>query len=160
MTFTIEVDDPNSDDVRALLSVHREFSLAATPPEFVFVLDAGELADENVTFFSARQDGTLVGIGALRRIDEGHAELKSMHTVAACRRQGVGRAMVLHLLEAARRAGYRRVSLETGTTEEYEAARALYAALGFRPGPAFGGYENTPYNTCMTIELDPATGGR
>lgn len=157
MALTIEVDDPNSEDVRALLAVHREFSLAATPPEFVFVLDAGELADENVTFFSARDAGTLVGIGALRRVDDRHAELKSMHTVAGCRRRGVGRAMVRHLLEAARQAGYRRVSLETGTTEEYEAARALYTGLGFRPGPAFGGYENTAWNTCMTIELPGAT---
>lgn len=156
MELHIDVDDPTREDVGALLAVHRSFSLAATPRQFVFVLDAGELADPAVTFFSARRHGDLVGIGALRRLDEAHAELKSMHTVAAFRRQGVGRAMVLHLLAAARRAGYRRVSLETGTTEEYAAARAMYTGLGFRPSPPFGGYENTAYNACMTIELDGA----
>ena len=47
-----------------------------------------------MTLFSARRDGLLLGIGALKHIDEEHAELKSMHTSAAARGQGIGRAMV------------------------------------------------------------------
>ena len=60
-------------------------------------LDLDGLVDPAVTFFSARRDGELLGIGALKQLDDDHAELKSMHTAAAARRQGVGRAMVAHL---------------------------------------------------------------
>ena len=54
-----------------------------------------------------------------------------MHTAAAARRQGVGDALLAHLVELARQRGYRRVSLETGAQEEFRAARALYTGAGF-----------------------------
>lgn len=49
-----------------------------------------------------------------------------MHTAETARGHGIGRAMLTHLLEAARAQGFRRVSLETGTTAAFAAARALY----------------------------------
>jgi len=49
--------------------------------------------DPAVTFFNARRDGVLVGVGALKRLDDSHAEVKSMHTTEAARGQGLGRAM-------------------------------------------------------------------
>lgn len=150
----IEADDPGRADVADLLQTHLAFSRAVTPPEYVFALDGAGLSDPAVTFFSARVDGELVGIGALKRLDAGHAELKSMHTRAGLRRRGVGRAMVAHLLAVARHCGYRRVSLETGTMDDYAPARALYGSAGFEPCAPFAGYEETPYNTCMTVELD------
>jgi putative acetyltransferase len=150
----IAVDDPSRDDVGWLLETHLEFSRSVTPPEYMFALDAGGLSSPDVTFFSARRQGELLGIGALKHLDASHAELKSMHTQADARRSGVGRAMVVHLLDAARAGGYRRVSLETGTMDAYAPARRLYTALGFRPCPPFAGYADTPYNTCMTLALD------
>lgn len=147
-------DDPGRDDVAELLRTHLAFSHAATPAEYVFALDAPALSDPAVTFFSARIGGDLVGIGALKHLDAEHAELKSMHTRAGLRRQGVGRAMVAHLLEVARAEGYKRVSLETGTMDDYAPARALYTSAGFVPCAPFADYEETPYNTCMTKTLD------
>jgi putative acetyltransferase len=46
--------------------------------------------EPNVTLFSAREAGELVGIAALKRLDESHAELKSMHTRESERRRGIG----------------------------------------------------------------------
>ena|ERR1700694_848454 len=152
--LTIGFDDPRSEDVRALLQAHLAFSRSVTPPEYSFALDIDGLLDPGVTFFSARRDGVLVGAGALKRLDEQHAEIKSMHTVQAARGQGVGRAMLDHLLASARAQGYRRVSLETGTTDEFAAARALYTMAGFHPCEPFGNYTASPYNTCMTISLE------
>lgn len=149
----ITADDLTGDDVRALLETHLAFSHSAGPRQYSFALDAEALSEPGVTFYCARRAGELLGIGALKRLDETHAELKSMHTRAEARRQGVGRAMVLHLVAAARGAGYRRVSLETGTMDEFAPARALYAEVGFVPCPPFGDYEETPYNTCMTLLL-------
>jgi len=153
VTLVIAVEDPESEDVRALLEIHRRFSFDETPPEFVFALPVEGLVEPDVTFFGVRVEGTLVGMGALRRIDDTHAELKSMHVRAAERRTGIGRELLTHLLQAARAAGFRRVSLETGTMGAYAPARALYVSAGFRPCGAFGGYEPSPYNTFMTLEL-------
>ena len=150
----IAVDDPRAADVRELLAAHRAFSRAVTPAEYSFALDVDELAEPGVTFFSARSNGWLVGVAALKRQDDVHAEIKSMHTRQTRRRRGVGRALLHHVLDHARAAGYRRVSLETGTNDEFIPARTLYERAGFEPCGPFGDYAPSPYNTFMTISLD------
>ena len=77
-----------------------------------------------------------------------------MHTREDERGRGVARALVTHILAFARQAGYERVSLETGTTDEFLAARSLYASVGFVPREPFGGYRASPYNTFLSIRLD------
>lgn len=153
----IRVDDPRAEDIRDLLVIHLGFARGVTPAEYSFALDVDQLVGSNVTLFSARKAARLVGIAALKRLDEAHAELKSMHTAEAERGQGVGRALVQHILAMARRAGYRRVSLETGATADFAAARALYASVGFIPCAAFADYRPSPYNTFMTMALEPAS---
>ena len=149
----ITVDDPRADDVRALLARHLAFAHEHSPPEGVHALDLSGLLDPTVTFFSARRGPDLVGIGALKELDDGHGELKSMHTAAAERGRGVGRAMVDHLLGVAQVRGYRRVSLETGTMEAFAPARSLYAGVGFTPCGPFGDYTPSPNSTFMTLSL-------
>lgn len=151
----ISVDDPASIDIRALLDTHLAFARATSPPEDVHALDTDGLAAPDVTFFSMRDNGTLLGIGALRELDGSHGEIKSMHTAAPARGQGVGRAMLDHLLETARSRGYSRVSLETGTMEEFAAARALYLRAGFVECPPFADYFLSRNSVCMTLELAP-----
>ncbi len=155
MAFEIAVDDPRAEDVRDLLAVHLAFSRDTTPPEYSFALEAEQLVEPGVTFFSARDDGRLVGLAALKRLDATHAELKSMHTGASDRGRGIGRALVEHVLAFAQHQGYARVSLETGTTDDFIAARSLYARCGFEPSEPFGDYTPSPYNTFMTISLGP-----
>ena len=153
MDLVIDVDNPLADDVRVVLALHLKFSRGVTPVEYAFALDGQQLVEPAVTFFSARRSGAVVAIAALKRLDRFEAEVKSMHTRQAERGQWVGQAMVEHLLSFAQREGYRRVSLETGTTAEFLPARALYAKAGFRPCGPFGGYAPSPHNTFMTIEL-------
>ena len=153
MEVVIAVDDPRRDDVRALLEVHLAFSRAVTPPGHVHALGIDGLLDPAVTFFSARRGGRLMGIGALKRLDGTHAEVKSMHTSESARRQGVGRAMVDHLLAVAAACNYERVSLETGTMEAFEPARSLYSKVGFVPCEPFAEYTANPYSTCMTMVI-------
>ncbi|HEX5588047.1 MAG TPA: GNAT family N-acetyltransferase [Acidimicrobiia bacterium] len=156
MDLVIAVDDPRADDVRALLGRHVELSRSVTPPDHAHVLDVAGLSTPDITFFSARRDGVLVAVGALRELDPSHGELKSMHTDATVRGEGIGHAMVHHLLGVAEARGYVRVSLETGTMDAFAAARSLYASVGFRPCPPFGAYTVNPYSTCMTLELTRA----
>ena len=100
--------------------------------------------------FAARQDGELVGVGALKILSPDHAELKSMHTSQASRGKGVGRSMVNYILEFARQNNISRISLETGNHPPYEPARKLYESMGFVPCEAFGDYELSEFNVCMT----------
>jgi putative acetyltransferase len=140
--------------VRAVLARHLAFAHEVTPPEGVHALGVDGLVDPEIAFFSARLDGRVLGVGALKHLDPSHAELKSMHTVEESRGRGVGRALVAHLLAVATNRGYRQVSLETGVMDAFAPARALYAATGFRPCPPFGEYVSSPTSACMTIVLD------
>jgi putative acetyltransferase len=149
-------DDPRQPDVQALLDRHLEFALGQTPPEHSFALGSDGLLDPAVTFFSCREDGTVLGIGAIRRLAPDHAEIKSMHTAEGARGRGIGRAVLAHLLEVARGRGITRVSLETGTTPAFAPARTLYQSAGFVPCGPFGGYQPSADNTFMTLDL----GGR
>src|SRR4051812_16563960 len=128
MELVIAQEDPRLEEVRALLERHfalgDEFEI---PPQDRFALDVDGLLDPSVTFVTARLDGQLVGIGALKELDPSHGELKSMHTAEAARRQGVASALVDYLLSVATGRNYERVSLETGNTDHFVGARAMYA---------------------------------
>ena len=152
--LVIAIDDPRAHDVRALLERHLAFSQDVIPPGHLHTLDIESLLDPVITFFSARRDGLLLGVGALKRIDERHAEVKSMHTSEGARGRGVGRAMVDHVLAFAADRNYERVSLETGTMHAFAAARSLYSKVGFVPCEPFADYTANPYCICMTIKLD------
>ena len=151
----IRDEDPRLPDVRSLLETHLAFARSVTPICHAYALDVEGLLDPSVSLFTARREGVLLGVGALRELDESHAEIKSMHTAEAARGQGVGRALVEHLLAIARERGYKRVSLETGAMEKFAPARALYASAGFEPCGPFGDYPDNPRSACMTIALDP-----
>ncbi len=153
MQGVIAVDDPTAEDVRALLGAHLAFANQHSPPVDVHALDVAGLLDPAVTFFGYRVNGRLLAVGALRRIDDRHAEIKSMHTASEARGLGIGRAMLAHLVAEARARGLRRLSLETGTMAAFEPARALYRSAGFVPCEPFGSYFHSSNSTCMTLEL-------
>lgn len=150
----IAVDDPEKPDVRTLLGHHRRFALAQTPPEHSFALGVDGLLDPAVALYTFRAHGGLLGIGAIKCLGPDHAEIKSMHTAEAARGRGIGRTMLTHLLGVARARGFRRVSLETGTTEAFAPARALYESAGFVPCAPFADYQPSEDNLFMTLELD------
>lgn len=149
----ISADDPRTADVYVLLQRHLEFARSTSPPEDVHALDIDGLLDPAVTFCSFRCDGQLLAVGALKLLNDSHAELKSMHTAVAARGQGIGRAMVDHLMGLARERGVTRVSLETGSNAEFAPARALYARAGFTETGPFGHYRPSAWSTFMTMEL-------
>jgi putative acetyltransferase len=153
VTTAISVDDPRKPELRALLERHLAFCLSETPPEHSFALDVNRLLDPAVTFVSYRDGGAVLGVAAIKELDAASGEVKSMHTAAAARGRGVGRALLSHLLEVARARGYQQVFLETGTTPGFAAARALYESAGFTPTGPFGGYPQTEDNTFYRCPL-------
>ena len=76
-----------------------------------------------------------------------------MRTASAHLRKGVARAVVRHIIAEAKRRGYRRLSLETGSMAAFEPARQLYAACGFSYCGPFANYVNDPNSVFMTLGL-------
>ncbi|MCU0899201.1 MAG: GNAT family N-acetyltransferase [Cypionkella sp.] len=126
---------------------------ADTPPESIHMMDATQLASPGIWFFVMREEGVPIGMGAFKRIDATHAEIKSMHILAEVRGRGLSRRMLEHLVDAARAEGFTRLSLETGVQPTFVAARALYANAGFTECPPFEGYEDDPNSVFMTRSL-------
>ncbi len=151
----IAVTDPRRPEIVQLVRAHLDFANLHSPPEDVHALDLEALVSDDITFYSATVDGEVRAMGALRELDESHGELKSMHTAAAARGTGLGRAMVEHLLSVARDRGYRRVSLETGSMDAFVPSRNLYKSFGFEECPPFAGYVESSYSVCMTLEISP-----
>jgi putative acetyltransferase len=151
----ISIDDPRRADVVGLLEEHLADMYATSPPDSVHALDPSALAVPGVSFWTLREEGDLLGCGALKEIDPGHAEIKSMRTATSARRRGVAARLLDHLLAEGRTRGYVRISLETGTQDYFAAARALYASRGFTECGPFEGYREDPHSVFMTLELGP-----
>lgn len=143
------------DDPRVITLLARHFAaMRSTGPEescHVMPLDAMRRAD--LDFFAAWEGEILAGFGAIKRLGDDHGEVKSMHTAAARRGQGVGQAVLDHLLAHARAAGLQRLSLETGAGDVFVPARALYARNGFEICAPFGDYKLDPNSVFMTRTL-------
>lgn len=151
--------DLGSADVVALLTFHLESAHANSPACKVHALDLSALRDPAVSFWTVRDDGGgLLGMGALKQLGEGRAEIKSMRVAPLALRQGVGRAMLDHLLSEARKAGVTWVGLETGGNAAFASARALYAQAGFSECPAFGDYRTDDFSRCYALDLSQAEG--
>ena len=148
---TIREEDPIRDDIAALLAVHLKTMHAQSPACSVHALDLEGLRQPEVTFWSMRLlDGTLVGCGALKRLGAHHGEIKSMHIAEGHRGQGHAQALLAHILTDAAARDICRISLETGSQPEFEAARKLYAAAGFKLSGPFADYTEDPNSVFMT----------
>ncbi|HVM22882.1 MAG TPA: GNAT family N-acetyltransferase, partial [Sphingomicrobium sp.] len=148
--WTFHPGDLGSEDVQALLAFHFEQMRSSSPPEACHVLALEGLRDPRVTFWSAREGDRLVGVGALKALAADHGEVKSMRTAPEALGRGVGRAMLHHIVAEARRRGYARLSLETGSTQPFAAALRLYESEGFVPCGPFGDYDATPFTRFFT----------
>src|SRR5947209_4982309 len=140
----IRIDDPNRSEIRALLEEHLRDMAVHSPPESVHALDVEALRAPDITFWAVWENDELLGCGALKQLDLGHGEIKSMRTSSAHRRKGVAKELLSHVLEEARRRGYRLLSLETGSMAAFEPARQLYAAFGFSYCGPFADYIEDP----------------
>ena len=149
----IRPDDPRSPALLALLREHHVDMLRHSPPASVHALDDAALARGGVDFFSAWLDGELAGCAALKPLDARHGEIKAMRTATGFLRRGVAAALLEHLIGEARRRGYARLSLETGSMDAFAPARALYARRGFVECGPFADYVEDPYSTFMTLDL-------
>ncbi|GEB77876.1 GNAT family N-acetyltransferase [Sporolactobacillus inulinus] len=151
--MNIKVDDLTGAEVTQLIGEHLQNMYQNTTPESVHALGLKALRQPDITFWSAWEDDQLVGCGALKELDAQHGELKSMRTSSAHRRKGVARRVLQHIIDEAKRRGYKRLSLETGSIDAFEPARRLYERFGFHYCLPFSNYVDDPNSVFMTKEL-------
>jgi putative acetyltransferase len=148
--ITFRIDDLSGAAVQALVARHLRGMFETSPPESVHAFDLTKLRHPDVTFWSAWVDDELVGMGALKRLDAGRGEIKSMRVADAWLGKGIGRAILDHIVGEARRLGLTSLWLETGSSPGFAPALRLYETAGFtRCGP-FDGYLEDPFSIFMT----------
>ncbi len=153
MIRTGHLDDPQ---VIALLELHAREMSDHSPPGTCHFLDLSGLKTPDISFLSAWDGDTLLGVGALKQLDALTGEVKSMRVTAAARGQGAGFAILDHIVGLARDRGYATLKLETGTGPLFEAAHGLYRRYGFAPCPPFAGYVETDFNRFYALDLAAA----
>ena len=151
--MNIIIDDLKGSEIGALLNEHLANMHLHSPPESTHALPIEKLRSPDVTFWSVWENGELLGCGALQELDPQHGEIKSMRTVSRHLRKGVARAVLDHIIKEAKRRGYQRLSLETGSMAAFEPARQLYAAAGFVYCEPFADYWEDPNSVFMTMKL-------
>jgi len=143
----------NDERVKALLTRHLAGMHANSPAGHVFALDWSGLQKPEISFYAAWEGDDLLGVGALKELEPGVGEIKSMRTADAHLRKGVAATILEHIIAEARRRGYKRLSLETGLGPAFEPAVALYRRYGFTEGGAFDAYVKSPFNRFLHRDL-------
>ncbi|WLR43850.1 GNAT family N-acetyltransferase [Bacillus carboniphilus] len=149
----IKIDDLSGNAVAILLEEHMDGMKQHSPLESIHALDLDELKKQEITFWSVWEHDELLGCGALKELDKEHGEVKSMRTSSQHLRKGVAKLVLQHIMDEARRRGYKRLSLETGSMEAFEPARTLYISFGFHYCKPFDDYIEDENSVFMTKVL-------
>ena len=144
---------PSQPDVAALLEFHLQVARAVTPEGLSFALDQSALAQPGIALFGIFVTDRLVAIGALSELGADEVEVKSMRVDPGETGKGYGRAMLDYLIAEARRRGASTVRLETGKTDTYIPANALYSSAGFVETGPFADYRESDFNRFYALEL-------
>jgi putative acetyltransferase len=92
-----------------------------------------------------------VGCGGVRLLSPGVGEIKRMYVAPGARGNGLGRALLTALEDAARELGCAALRLETGLRQPE--AISLYEASGYRQIPRYGYWADSPLAVCFQKPL-------
>jgi putative acetyltransferase len=146
-------DDLRGPEIAELLKVHLDAMHDQSPPESVHALDLDALRAPDISFWTAWIGDELGGCGAMKELDPGHGEIKSMRTSVKYLRKGVAASILEHIINTARERGYRRLSLETGSSAPFMPAHRLYQRFGFFPCDPYADYTDTTFSQYFTLNL-------
>ncbi|MFW6412992.1 MAG: GNAT family N-acetyltransferase [Oceanicaulis sp.] len=148
--FAISEDDPARPDVTALLRRHLAFTREHSPEGACYALDVEALKGEGIVFWTASEAGRPVGCIALKALEDGRGEIKSMHVAQDVRGRGAAQALLSKAIERARANGWTWLGLETGRSDGFAPSAALYASAGFEDCAAFPPYHDGGFSRCMS----------
>lgn len=153
MELQVRLDDLSGPEIQALLKEHMAGMMSSSPPESVHALPLDALKKPDISFWSVWLNDELCGCGALKALDDKQGEVKSMRTAQKFLRRGVGQAALSQIIRTAQSRGYERLNLETGSTDDFKPAIAMYLRNGFEVCGPFGNYRLDPFSVFMTKRL-------
>jgi putative acetyltransferase len=139
---SIVPERPDTPDALALIDELESYLEPQYPSESRHGYSVDKLLRENVAFFVVREDSEAAGCGGVQLYGTDYGELKRMYVRPRFRGRGLGRLMLEHLADHARRNGVGLLRLETGIYEKE--AIGLYEGFGFERIPPFGEYKVDP----------------
>ena len=137
-------------EVNKLLTKHFIELRAASPEGSAHVLDIPGLKDPSIKFWSLWEDEKIFGCGALKFLDKGHGEFKSIRVHDNFRNKGNGIKVIEHLINKAKMLDIKRISLETGAGEFFDPARKLFKRCDFKPCKPFAHYKEDVNSLYLT----------
>ncbi len=140
--------------VNELLKKHFVELRAASPEGSAHVLDIPGLQVPSIKFWSLWENENLLGCGALKFLEKGHGEFKSIRVHDNFRKQGNGIKIIKHLIEEAKKLDIKRVSIETGAGEFFNPARKLFKNCNFEPCEPFAHYKKDINSIYLTKQIN------
>ncbi|MDX5298005.1 MAG: GNAT family N-acetyltransferase [Gammaproteobacteria bacterium] len=144
------------DDAHEVVSIFREYVTSPTVNldfqhyESEFRDLPGQYAEPDGRIALAWAQNSVVGCAALRRVKGSTCELKRVYVRPGARGNKIGRQLVEHLINEARRQGYSRMCLDV--LPEFVAAQNLYESLGFTSSEAVS-YNPVPGTKFLALKL-------
>lgn len=152
MPLTITQESPDTPDALQLineLEVHLDSF--GYPKESRHGFSVEKLLREGVPFFVMRLDDIPVGCGGIKLFGTEYGEVKRMYIRPSYQGQGLGKAMLQHLVDYAQQHHVPLLRLETGIYQT--AAIKLYEGFGFHRRAPFGEYQDDPLS--VYFEFSP-----
>ena len=140
--------------VHELLSKHFVELRAASPEGSAHVLDIPGLKIPSIKFWSLWQDENLIGCGALKFLDGGHGEFKSIRIHDNFRNKGYGIKVINHLIYEAKKLNIKKISIETGAGDFFLPARKLFKKCKFEECKPFAHYKEDINSIYLTKIID------
>ena len=124
---------------------------SVSPEGSAHVLDIKGLKDPTIKFWSLWEDDQLMGSGALKFLDKGHGEFKSIRVNDKFRKKGNGTKVINHLIDEAKKLDIKKLSLETGAGIFFNPARKLFNQCGFKVCEPFSHYNEDVNSVYMCL---------
>ena len=140
-------------EVHELLTKHFVELRAASPEGSAHVLDIPGLQDKSIKFWSLWNNDMLMGCGALKFLEKGHGEFKSIRIHDNFRRKGNGISVINHLINEAKKLNINKLSIETGAGDFFKPARTLFNQCGFEVCGPFAHYKEDINSVYFTKTL-------
>ncbi|UOQ47065.1 GNAT family N-acetyltransferase [Gracilibacillus caseinilyticus] len=150
----IKKDNLQGTEIKELIIDHLKSMTLHSPPESIHALNLDELRKPDITFWAVWEGEQLLGCGALKELNATNGEIKSMKTSSQHLRKGISTHLLQFIIEEAKRRGYARLSLETGSMAAFAPARKLYKKFGFRYCEPFSDYREDENSVFMTKEIN------
>ena len=126
---------------------------SVSPADSCHVLDIEGLKNSSIKFWSLWENDELIGCGALKFLEDGHGELKSIRVAESFKNKGYGIKVIQHIILEAKKLNIKKLSLETGAGKFFLPARKLFEHFKFIKCKPFAHYKEDPNSCYYALDL-------